>query len=275
MRFRGLLYFYLLIQAANCILKKTALIIAALVAGALLPAAAEESRGVWRLTPAVASQYMFRGVRLGGRSFEPTIEYDYGAVAVGVWGNIPLKDKVVGQSDPEFDWYGSYTVDLVKDTVSLVPGVTIYTYPNAKKANGFYNATFEPNIGLNCTLGPVKFTPIFYYDFVRKGPTAELTAAAAIPLKDAGTELDFTGVYGTYKWTSAVPDVAPDIKNWGNYFLFGVSAPFQIYKESKLTIGWAYTKGSSNFFKQGTACKVANGGAVGRGVVTISYTYTF
>jgi uncharacterized protein (TIGR02001 family) len=267
-------------------MKKTALIIAALAVGASLPAqtpapapaapvVAEATTGSWTFTPAVASQYMFRGARLSGPSFEPTLEYDCGSLAVGVWGNIPLKDKVVGQSDPEFDFYGSYTFDVVKDTMSLAPGVTIYTYPNAKKANGFYQVTFEPNLALNYTFGAVKFTPKIYYDFVLKGPTAELTAAFAVPLKDLGTELDFTGTYGTFKWTSAAASTTPDVKNWGDYYLVGVAAPYQINKESKLTLGFAYTKGSSNFFKQGTAGKVANSGAVGRGVVTIAYAYTF
>jgi len=276
-------------------MKKTALIIAALALGASLPAqtpatpapapapapaaaaapVADAAAGSWTLTPAVASQYMFRGVRLGGPAFEPSLEYDAGALAVGVWANVPISDKVDGQSDPEFDFYGSYSFDIVKDVSSIVPGVTIYTYPNAKKVNGFYKATFEPNLALNYTLGPVKFTPKIYYDFVLKGPTAELTAAAAVPLKDAGTELDFTGVYGTYKWTSAAADSTPDVKNWGDYFLVGVSAPFQLNKEAKLTVGFAYTKGSSNFFKQGTAGKVPNGAADSRGVVTISYAYTF
>ena len=281
-------------------MKKTALILAALVAGASLsaqtpapapapaPAAAPAPAPVeappsasWVLTPAFASQYMFRGARLGGPAFEPTLEYDSGAVAIGVWANFPIKDKVVGQSDPEFDFYGSYTVDVVKDTLSVAPGYTIYTYPNAKKPNGFYKATFEPNIALNYTVGPVKFTPKLYYDFVLKGPTAELTAAFTVPLKDAGTELDFTGTYGTFKWTSAAPDQVnslgqpKDVKNWGDYFLIGVSAPFQINKDSKITVGWAYTKGSSNFIKVGTDGKVPNSAAVSRGVVTISYAFTF
>ncbi|HKB58176.1 MAG TPA: hypothetical protein VKC51_11365, partial [Lacunisphaera sp.] len=79
----------------------------ALTASAQTPApapAAAPTTGSWVITPAVASQYMFRGTRLGGPSFEPTIEYDYGSLAVGVWGNIPIKDKVDGQSDPEFDF---------------------------------------------------------------------------------------------------------------------------------------------------------------------------
>jgi uncharacterized protein (TIGR02001 family) len=250
----------------------------ALTASAQTPApapAAAPTTGSWVITPAVASQYMFRGTRLGGPSFEPTIEYDYGSLAVGVWGNIPIKDKVDGQSDPELDFYGSYTMELVKDSLTFVPGVTIYTYPNAKKADGFYTTTFEPNIALNYTVGALKLTPKLYYDFVLKGPTAELTAAFTVPLKSLNTELDFTGTYGTFKWKDYAPSTIPDIKNWGDYYLLGVALPFQINKESKFTIGWAYTKGSSNFLKQGTAPKVANSAAVSRGVLTLSYAITF
>ena len=229
----------------------------------------------WVITPAFASQYMFRGARLGGPAFEPTVEFDAGGLAAGVWANFPLKDKVAGQSDPEFDFYASYTMDVIKDTLSWQPGVTGYVYPNADKKNGFYKTTLEPNLAFNYTFSGVKFTPKIYYDFVLKGPTYELTAAYAVPLKEAGTELDFTGTVGTFKWTDAVADSTPSGKNWGNYWLVGVAAPFQIGPTSKLTVGWAYTKGSDNFVKFGGTPKFENSAAVGRGVVTLSYAYTF
>ena len=249
---------------------------AAPAAAPAAPVAEAAPSASWTFTPAFANQYMFRGVRLGGPSFEPSIEYDSGNLALGVWSNFPLADKVVGQSDPEFDIYGSYSIEVVKDTLSWVPGFTIYTYPNAKKANGFYTATFEPNLAVNYSVAGWKFTPKIYYDVVLKGPTLEFTAAYTVPLKDLNTELDFTGTAGTYKWTSAAADTTPDVKNWGNYYLIGVAAPFQIVKDTqKLTIGVAYTKGSDNFFKQGTFGKSANTAAVGRGVVTISYAITF
>lgn len=218
---------------------------------------------------------MFRGVRLGGPSFEPSLEYDNGNLAIGVWSNIPLADKVQGQSDPEFDFYGSYKQEMIKDTLYFVPGYTIYTYPNADRNNGFYKITVEPNIALNYTVGGVTLTPKLYYDFVLRGATWEFSAAYTVPLKDANTELDFTGTIGTYLWTAAVPDVTPDIKNWGDYYLVGVSMPFTIGKNGKLTVGMAYTKGSSNFYKQSGFGQVANGAAVGRGVFTISYGITF
>lgn len=263
--------------------KQTAIVLGALTLGALFasaqtpapaPAPAAPS-GSWVFTPAVASQYMFRGVRLGGPSLQPTLEYDYDALAVGVWGNFPLKDKVVGQSDPELDFYAAYTFVLQPDVATLVPGVTLYEYPNANKSNGFYKTTFEPNLALNYTVAGVTFTPKLYYDFVLKGPTAELTAAYALPLKDAGTELDFAATFGTYKWTAFAENTSPDIKNWGNYWLAGVTVPFTITKDTTLKVGWAYTKGSDNFFKQGSAGRVENSAAVGRGVATISCVIKF
>ncbi|HVU16733.1 MAG TPA: TorF family putative porin [Candidatus Didemnitutus sp.] len=240
------------------------------------PAPADAPAYSWTLTPAFASQYMFRGVRLGGPSFEPSLEFDDGNLAVGVWSNFPLADKVDGQSDPEFDFYGSYKQELIKDKLYFVPGYTIYTYPNADRNNGFYKATFEPNLAINITpIDNLTLTPKVYYDFVLKGATWEFTAAYTVPLKDAGTELDFTGTVGTYLWTDAVAEADPSFKNWGDYYLVGVAMPFAVGKNGKITVGVAYTKGSNNFIKQGSDPKFQNSAAVGRGVVTIGYAYTF
>jgi len=226
------------------------------------------------VTPSVVSQYMFRGIRLGGPAFQPSVEVDSGNLAIGVWANTPISDKVPGQSDPEIDPYGSYTL-TINDSFNVAPGFTWYNYPRADTNNGFFKSTFEPNFAVNYTASGVKFTPKLYYDLILKGPTYELTVAYALPLKDAGTELDFTATGGTYIIKDAVKSVSPDVKNWGNYYLVGVSAPFAINKESKIVVGFAYTKGTGNYYKQGTDPKVFNTGAVGRGVVTISYAYTF
>ena len=228
----------------------------------------------WVVTPSFVSQYMFRGARLGGPSFQPSVEFDSGNVAVGIWNNTPMADKVPGTSDPEFDFYGSYT-QTINDKLSVVTGGTIYYYPSANEQNGFYVTTPEPSIALNYTLGDVKLTPKYYYDFILHGPTYELSAAYAVPLKDLGTELDFTGTVGTFKWKEAAQNTFPDVKNVGNYWLIGVAAPFQITKDSKFTVGFAYTEGSDNFLKQGTSPKVVNTAALGRGVVSLSYAVTF
>ncbi len=237
------------------------------------PAPAAPSVAV-TVTPSFASQYMFRGQRLGGASFQPTVELGYGNLTAGVWANSPIQNKVVGQSDPEFDFYASYT-SVASDTLSFVPGVTFYTYPSADEANGFYKLTFEPSLAVNYTISGVKLTPKIYYDFVLDGPTVEIASAYALPLKDLGTELDFTASYGSYLANDFVKGSVPQTKAWGNYWLLGVATPFQLTKESKLTVGFAYTKGDSAYLKTGSAPKSTNTAAVGRGVVTISYSYGF
>jgi uncharacterized protein (TIGR02001 family) len=226
------------------------------------------------LTPAVVSQYMFRGVRLGGPSFEPNVEFDSGNLGIGVWANFPISDKVVGQSDPEIDPYAYYTI-TINDSLSVVPGFTWYNYPHADDSIGFYKATFEPSLTVNYTVGGVKLSPKIYYDVVLNGPTFEFTAAFAVPLKDMGTELDFIATVGAYTWKTAADNTTPDVKNYGDYWLVGVSAPFAITSSSKIVVGFAYTQGTNNYFKQSGSPKVKNTAAVGRGVITVSYAITF
>lgn len=245
---------------------------AASLFGQALPAPAPAA--TWTVTPAFASQYMFRGVRMGGPGFQPTIEYSQGRFAGGVWGNIPLDNTVPGVSDPEFDIYGSYTMPL-SENMSMVGGFTWYLFPDAVKNLGFYKSTFEPSVALNYTVNGLKLTPKLYYDVVLKGVTAEFTAFYAIPLQDMGTELDLTAVAGTFKWDEAAENTSPSVKNWGDYWSLGVSMPFQVSANSKVTIGAAYVEGSNNYFKQASLPRTVNTGAISRGVFSIAYSVTF
>ena len=228
----------------------------------------------WTFTACFCSQYMFRGVRLGGPSFEPKIELALDKLKIGVWANYPISSKVVGQSDPEIDPYANYTI-TINDSTSIVPGFTWYNYPNATPSNGFYRTTFEPNVALNYTVKNITFTPTLYYDTVLKGPTFELNASFAVPLKDFGTELDFNATLATYKWDEAAENTTPSVENSGNYWLVGVSVPIPVSKDAKFVVGFAYTAGTNNYYKQGNGPKVENTAAVGRGVVTVNYVITF
>lgn len=226
------------------------------------------------LTPALVSNYMFRGQRLSGFSAQPSVEFDQGDLGIGVWTNFPIKDDVPDTSDPEIDLYGFYNIK-VNDACTVAPGFTTYWYPNATTSNGFYRTTFEPNFALNYTVQGFKITPKVYYDFLLKGPTWEATGTYAVPLKDVGSELDFTAQFGTYKYKDVARDGNPRTKAWGDYWLVGVAMPFQINKESKLTIGLAYSEGRNAFFKTGTFPKAGNSLAVGKSVFSVSYAWTF
>src|SRR5688500_764800 len=95
------------------------------------------------IAPSLGSQYMCRGQRLGGASFQPVVEAAFGNFGFGVWSNFPVQNEVPGVSDPEIDPYGYYTINL-SESLSVVPGFTVYTFPKADRGAGFYRSTFEP-----------------------------------------------------------------------------------------------------------------------------------
>lgn len=226
-------------------------------------------------TAAVVSNYMFRGQRLNTAAFQPAVEAAYGDLTLGAWSSWPFKEKdVPDTSAPEIDIYGSYNFAISKEA-SFAPGFTLYWYPDAPTSLGFYKSTFEPNIAFSYTVEGLKLTPKIYYDLVLDGATYEVTATYAVALKDIGSELDFTAQAGTYKLKDFVKGSSPDTKAWGDYWLLGLAMPFQISKEAKVTIGYAYTEGRKAFVKQGSAPRSVNSLAMGRGVATISYSYSF
>jgi hypothetical protein len=222
------------------------------------------------------SQYMFRGARLGGPSFQPSVELDSGNFSYGIWANKPLYDRVSGQSDPEIDPWATYTWKVGgSDSFNIAPGFTFYDYPKADKTQGFYKSTFEPNIALNYTFrNGVRLTPKLYYDMTQKGLTYEFTATGATPLKTLGTELDWTAMGGTFTTKDYFNGAIPAEKNSGNYYLVGVKAPYAI-KDSTLTLGVAYTKGSDNTIEHANFPTIDNPDAAGRTVITLSFGHTF
>lgn len=257
---------------------KIILTMAALAASATSSAQAQAAAAApavsFTATGAVVSQYMFRGQRLNGAGFQPTVEMAAGNFTAGVWGNFVLDDKVPDSSDPEIDLYASYTFAMGKD-LTIVPGATAYFYPSAPTSAGFYRSTFEPSLALNYTVEGIKLTPKLYYDTVLEGATYEFTFGYAVPLKDIGSELGFTATAGTFLLKDAANDTSPAVKSWGDYWLLGVSMPFQLDKNSKLSVGFTYTEGRNAFTKQGNFGKAPNSLAVGRGFVTISYAISF
>jgi uncharacterized protein (TIGR02001 family) len=252
-----------------------ALVGATLATPSLLPASAATFSGFSVTGTATAvSQYMFRGQRRGGPSFQPAIELASDRAVVGLWSNFPIKDKVPDTSDPEIDLYGSYTFPF-SDAFSIVPGFTWYVYPDAPKDLGYYRSTFEPNLAISYATQGLTLTPKIYYDLALEGPTFEVTALYALPLARIGSELNFAATWGSFLIKDASRNSDPRTKAWGDYWLAGVSMPFQVSSNGNLLFGIAYTQGRDAFVKQGSAPKSPNTLAVGRGVVTLSYSHSF
>lgn len=249
------------------------LLVGAIVITALRPPCGAAESGSWVLSASGVSQYMFRGLRLGGPAFQPSAEYTLKNGGVGLWGSTPLADKVPGRSDPEIDPYAWWRVP-VSEQASVQAGFTGYWYPRADRERGFHRATFEPNLGLNYTFKGVVVTPKLYYDTALRGPTAELSAASALPLGALGTELDVLATVGTYRWTNALSGAGPATKYWGDYWQIGATIPYQI-GASRLSLGFAYAAGEDAFMKSGNAPRQANPLAARRGVVTLTYSRSF
>ncbi len=223
----------------------------------------------------VVSQYMFRGQRLGGLSLQPSAEIGGmlgGNLAVGVWASKPLSNRIPGVSDPEFDFYGSYT-STIAEGLTLVPGFTYYYYPNL--VNTVHKATFEPSLALNYTIAGVKLTPKLYYDMTLEGPTWEISAAHSVALASLGATVDLSATWGSYKITDVVKNGSPATKNWGDYCSFGFSVPIQLSTNSKLSLGWAYHIGWDNKFKTGSDPQVTNSLQAERGVGSVNYSFSF
>ena len=226
------------------------------------------------LTPSVVSEYMFRGVRAGGLAFQPTVELSSGNFGVGVWASTFLNDRMSGDSDPEVDPYAYYTFK-VNEHLTLTPGFSVYTYPDADESEGYFKSTFEPYLGLNYTIGGVTLAPKIYYDTVQKGATYELNSSYSVPLTAQKTSLDFAFTIGTYSWKNSVKGATPELKNRGDYFQIGVSSPFQLAENLTLTAGVAYHRGFNNRYESASSPTERNPDAVGRWVVSLSCASSF
>ncbi|HVW21124.1 MAG TPA: hypothetical protein VHC86_07890 [Opitutaceae bacterium] len=230
----------------------------------------------WTLTPSYASVYMFRGQRLGGQSFQPSISGVYGPWNVGVWASAPVNhaNLVHGQSNPEVDPNATYTY-TVNGNLSVVGGATLYTYLDAPTKEGFYKATFEPSIGVNYTIAGLTINPKYYYDLVLATATYEANFGYSIPLKELGSSLNLSVSVGTYYGTNVINGSNPKTHAWGDYYSYGISTPYTITKNSTLTVGVAFVEGSGAYFKQAGSPRVSNTSAVRRTPITVSYAWTF
>jgi Bacterial protein of unknown function (Gcw_chp). len=234
---------------------------------------ATNDEGTWSVTPAFASEYLFRGTRVAGAAFQPSLDYSRGAFAAGLWSSAAFSDRGRGRADPEFDVYGTYSISNDARTLDVVPGFWLYTYPDADRRADRPSLTFEPSLAVNVHVAGIRLTPALYYDVTLEGATWEISAAFALPLKRLGTTIEFLATAGTFKWDN-VADASPPTKNWGDYYTLGARIPVTLTARSQLALGLTHSLGRNHFFKQGTAPKYKNPDAGNHTAVTLSYTFS-
>jgi len=166
-------------------MSKKALLFLTLVglsAAPCLPQSASDHGGTLIFTPSFVSDYMSRGVLLGGFSFQPAIEYSKGALSLGALANLPIADKIPGSSDPEIDIAASHTWDIVPSLFTVKRSISLYAYPAAKKDDGFFKATLEPSLSFEYAPKNMALSLNFYYDVTMRGGGLEFGFNRLIPI---------------------------------------------------------------------------------------------
>jgi uncharacterized protein (TIGR02001 family) len=207
-------------------IKKTALALAALVAGvsaqAQDSAPAEGSALSVTVDVTYVSDYIFRGAKLGDASLQPSIEAAYGDFYAGVWHTSEISSSTTNST--ETDLYAGYGF-AVSDVVSLDAGVTRYTYEGGSGDDStevFIGAAFD------VLLSPSLY---YYYDFDYEVSTVEASIGYSFPIDQIGASLDLSAKYG---WVS--PDAGED----RNYAVLGAAVPYSLSETATLTVGVDY-----------------------------------
>jgi uncharacterized protein (TIGR02001 family) len=211
-------------------MKKIALIVVALVAGASLsaqapapaPAPAAPSYSV-TADFTYASKYVFRGVQLAKGAFQPSAKLTVGDFYASIWSSMPV-DKGY---ELEFDYTVGYGAKLTEGW-ALDTGLTVYTYPGL--GGGADKATYEGFLGVNGTVGVLTTGTYLYYDFTLKAFTAQEALGYSVTI-DPKTSINFLATIG---------HVAPDEGDSYNYYGFGITVPYKLSDKATVTVGAQY-----------------------------------
>ena len=269
-------------------MKKPLLPIISILALATVPTLAQE-RGEFTFSSTAVSAYIFRGEKIGGPSFQPALEYAQGPLALGVFASFPMDKKWSDTEYPEIDFYGSYEISVVPDVFSVTSGFSVYSYPTAKKEEGWYKAYYEPYVKLGYRFHEALFSFTVYYDLTQNGAIYEVGAEYSLPVKPIGTELELSAFMGRFSLSNVEAYASPKVGKSGNYMQAGVSAPYEITEKSKITAGIYYARGCDNNYKYKhvipapgdpsvytlVKAKEPNPNAVGRVFLSASYSYIF
>ena len=219
-------------------IKNTALVLAALMAGVSAQAAAasvaapassaKDSALSVTTDITYVSDYVFRGQRLNTASIQPSIEATYGDFYAGAWNN----SGISSQNDSQIDLYAGYGYK-VTDVLSLDAGVTRYTFNGGSS----FDST-EVYVGAKAD---VLLSPTFYYYFNTDSDTFTFEASIgySVPVDAIKASIDFSAKGGMV--------ANPKERNNQDYSygLLGVAIPYKLSDTATLTVGADYVVNDS------------------------------
>jgi uncharacterized protein (TIGR02001 family) len=206
-------------------MKKTAVLLAALVAGASVQA--QESSYSITLDFPYVSEYVFRGISYADDAIQPSVEFSMGDFYAGVWTSQPITNR--GGATNEFDFYAGYGIGL-SDTWTLDLGATYYYYPQSGVSG---DHQVEPYVGIAGDIGGGFSATLYtYYEYRGEVFTYQGSLGYTIPLTDR-VSLDLSGTVGY---------VDPD-SSTNSYRYYGLGAVFTHTLSDKASayIGLNYT----------------------------------
>lgn len=205
---------------------------ALLIAPAFASTAVAQDDGIYPTsTISSVSEYVFRGVSLGGSSIQPSTEIstDFG-LTVGAWYSAGLGSDSAVQAD-EIDLYASYSVPL-DGPISLDIGGTYYHFPQSGdlfETDGGIAGSYE-------VYGSVGFDDIFlspkgtvYYDLTLENLTleGEIEHTVDLPRDGWSAGLGLTGGLVDsdegldYEWATATVALQKDVTDTIDFYISG------------------------------------------------------
>lgn len=215
-------------------MKKITILLATLCVAAGL--SAQDLKSSYSVTTdfAYTSQYVFRGVKIAGNSFQPSVEVTMDDFYIGLWTSQPITKH----QDNEIDVYAGYKY-TVSENLSVEAVGTYYWYPEAR---GFSTRdSYEAGLGATYAMRGISTSVYYYYDFTLDASTVQGSVGYSFPLQAIGASLDVTGFIGSVTGDDTLPDSPAKVKESYTYYGVDVSVPYKLSEKATFTLGghWA------------------------------------
>lgn len=197
----------------------------AILAALSAPVTAQAGDVDWSIGTDFVTEYVFRGVSLGGNSVQPYVEVSKGNFTAGAWFSTQVGSGSELSAD-EVDFYAGYSVPL-DGSISLDLGATYYHYPQTgalfatdNGAAGTYEVS--ASVGFDAPFAP---SISAYYDLTIEAFTLEGAVGHSAPLGDKQSA-DFGLTVGlvdgdgfSYEWATASAAVSHAITDAASIYL--------------------------------------------------------
>jgi uncharacterized protein (TIGR02001 family) len=220
-------------------MKTIVLLFAALAPAAVLSAASTVPAYTVTTDFSYTSDYVFRGLKSAGNSFQPSIEVASGEFNAGLWTNQPITKN----ENDEVDLYAGYRWNL--NSRFVVEGAaTYYWYPEARSSLGQTGDTYELSAGASYDMAPLTPSLFYYHDFRLKADTLQAAVGHKMPLGGVSAATFETSVFaGSVHMKDAAPDAAgAPINESYSYYGLDVSIPYKLATNATFTVAGHYVR---------------------------------